>query len=310
MSAFFFKLHSQIHKIRIMKRTLIWIIAAIALQSALPYYSAAERQVGIGSDAGGPSTGQKIFSGIFDESFVSTGWKEVFGAAWYHCAAGCETVAGGLNGNHSLRVGFPAGAVGPGKGGAQFPVVFDNIKGLDQSHYEELYLSYYLKFEEEFDFRLGGKLPGLMGGGNSWGRSGGNQPDGTNGWTLRLMWGRNGRLVIYAYVPPSANGKWGSERWGQSIDCNFAAERGKWHRIDQYVNVGTPGKDDGKLIVWIDGIKKISIDDMRFWDIENEFGRIGGIFFSTFHGGNSPDWAPLRDSYMQFADFNVYKPVD
>jgi hypothetical protein len=292
-----------------MKRFLAWIIAAMILHTALSGFFSIEMPAGAGSAGDWPNPGKEIFSGIFDESFESTGWKEIFGAPWYHCAGGCETIAGGFKGNYSLRVGFPAGSVGPGEGGAQFPVVFDNIQGVDQPLYEELHLSYYLKFEEGFDFRLGGKLPGLMGGGNSWVRSGGNQPDGTNGWTLRFMWRRDGRLVIYAYVPPSANGKWGSERWGQDIDCDFTAVPGKWHRIDQYVNVGTPGKDDGKLIIWIDGVKKLSIDDMRFWDIENEFGRIGGIYFSTFHGGNSPGWGPLHDSYMQFADFSAYKPA-
>ena len=250
-----------------------------------------------------------VFSGVFNKHFESTGWEETFGAPWYHCTGTCEVIPGGFNKNHTLRVKYPEGAVGPGEGGAQFPIVFRNIEGFGNSYYNELHMSYYLKFEEGFDFRLGGKLPGLMGGGNSWQRSGGSQPDGTNGWTLRFMWRRNGQLVIYAYVPPSKNGKWGSERWGQDIDCNFKAEPGKWHRIEQYVNVGTPGKDDGKLIVWVDGVKKLSIDDMRFRNIENNYGRIGGIYFSTFHGGNSPDWGPHNDSYMQFADFHAYSPA-
>ncbi|TVR72528.1 MAG: hypothetical protein EA408_06185 [Marinilabiliales bacterium] len=248
-----------------------------------------------------------LFSGVFDDQFSTDEWMQSWGIPWYHCASECKSIPGGFKGNHSIRVKYPAGSVGPGEGGAQFPMVFAEIPGMDRSHYKEASLSYYLKFEEGFDFRLGGKLPGLMGGGDSWGRSGGNQPDGTNGWTLRFMWRRNGQLVIYAYVPPSGNGKWGSTRWGQDIDCGFFAEPGIWHRIDQYVHAGTPGKDDGKLKVWIDGEKMLSIDDMRFRDTEGEHGQIGGIFFSTFHGGNSDDWAPLHDSYMQFADFSIWK---
>jgi hypothetical protein len=257
-----------------------------------------------------PSRGELIFSGSFDENFESTGWKETFGSPWFHCAGGCQIVSESLDGKKSLRVGFPAGSVGPGEGGAQFPIVFGNIRGQENSLHKELFLSYYFKFEDGFDFRLGGKLPGLMGGGNSWVRSGGNQPDGTNGWTLRFMWRREGSLVVYAYVPPSGNGKWGSRRWGQDIDLGFSAIPGKWHHLEQYVNVGSPGKDDGKLIVWIDGEKKLSIDDMRFRDTENEYGLIGGIYFSTFHGGNTPDWGPLHDSYMQFANFRAYLPAE
>ena len=33
---------------------------------------------------------------------------------------------------------------------------------------------------------------------------------------------------------------------------------------------------------------------------ENNYGLIGGIYFSTFHGGNTPDWAPQIDSFAQF----------
>ncbi|MDZ7724576.1 MAG: hypothetical protein U5R06_17675 [candidate division KSB1 bacterium] len=102
-----------------------------------------------------------------------------------------------------------------------------------------------------------------MGGGDSWARSGGHQPDGSNGWTLRFMWRREGRIVVYAYVPKSGNEKWGAETWGQDIDCNFSAIPGVWHCIEQYVHVGTPGQDDGVLKVWIDGEPRLTISDMR-----------------------------------------------
>jgi hypothetical protein len=140
----------------------------------------------------------------------------------------------------------------------------------------------------------------MMGGENSWTRSGGNQPDGTNGWTLRFMWREKGRIVVYAYLPKSGNGKYGGKEWGQDLDCEFTAVPGNWHCIEQYINIGTPGKDNGKLVVWIDGEEKLSLSDLRFWDVENDYGKIGGIYFSTFHGGNTPDWAPLNDSYIQF----------
>jgi len=248
-----------------------------------------------------------VFSGKFDDLFHSPEREKTWGSRWNQRAAESEIILDEFEGRNVLRVEYPAGRVGPTDSGVQFPIVFANIAGMEESHYDELYLRYYFKFEEGFDFRLGGKLPGLMGGGNSWARSGGEQPDGANGWTLRFMWLKDGRFVVYAYVPPSENGKWGGTVWGQNIDCNFIAEPGRWHYIDQYVHVGTPGRDNGKLIVWIDGVKKLDIDDIRFWDIENNNGRIGGIYFSSFHGGNTDDWAPLHDSYIRFADITVYK---
>ena len=251
--------------------------------------------------------GDLVFTGIFNNSFNSPGWRKSWGVPWSGRTSECEILQEGFEGGATLRVKYPEGAVGPGEGGTQFPIVFAGQDSIAEHFYNELYFRYYLKFEDGFDFRLGGKLPGLMGGGNSWSRSGGNQPDGTNGWTLRFMWNRNGRITVYAYVPPSENGKWGSEKWGQSIDCNFLAEAGKWHLIEQFVNTGTPGKDDGKLIIWIDGKKRLEIDDMRFRDVDNDFGKIGGIYFSTFHGGNTADWGPLHDSFVQFSNLVVYK---
>ena len=85
------------------------------------------------------------------------------------------------------------------------------------------------------DFNKGRKLPGLMGGGRSWVRSGGNQPDRTNGWTLRFVWREEGELVVYAYVPKSENGKWGSKKWGQNISTGIKAQPGEWICIEQYV---------------------------------------------------------------------------
>lgn len=248
-----------------------------------------------------------VFFGGFEENFNDNLWRSRWGIRWTNRESTFEIVENGLNGGKSFRVNYPEGGLGPTETGAQFPMVFSDMDRIDQGLYQELYLRYYLKFEEGFDFNKGGKLPGLMGGGNSWVRSGGNQPNGTNGWTLRFMWRKGGNLVVYAYVPKSGNSKWGEDVWGQDISCNFTTQPGKWHCIEQYVNVGTPGKDNGKLKVWIDGIEKVDIDDMRFWDVENDFGKIGGIYFSTFHGGNSRDWAPQNDSYIQFDGMVVAK---
>ena len=241
-----------------------------------------------------------VFFGEFDENFKDDHWIDNWGIPWSNRISLGTVVGSDLGGSQALRVDYPIGGVGPDETGIQFPIVFRNMANPGAGHYDSLYLRYYLKFEEGFDFVKGGKLPGLMGGGDSWSRSGGNQPDGTNGWTLRLMWRTGGRLVVYAYVPPSENGRWGSEKWGQDIEIHYTAKPGIWHCIEQYVNVGTPGHDDGQLKIWIDDVERLSLNDMRFRDVDNNEGRVGGIFFSTFHGGSEPDWAPSELSYVQF----------
>lgn len=244
-----------------------------------------------------------VFFGGFEESFNDAVWRERWGIRWTNRNETFQIVSDGFQNGKSLRINYPEGGLGPGQTGGQFPIVFNDIKQIQEGFFHELYFRYYLKFEEDFDFNKGGKLPGLMGGGDSWSRSGGNQPDGTNGWTLRFMWRNQGEIVVYAYVPKSASGKWGGDRWGQDIPCHFKAEAGKWHCIEQYVHVGTPGNDDGTLVVWIDGIERLRIDDMRFRTVDNKNGLVGGICFSTFHGGNTADWSPRRDSFMQYDGF-------
>lgn len=248
-----------------------------------------------------------IFFGGFDENFNNQTWRNNWGIPWSSRIENTEIIPSSLTNGKALRVEYPQNGVGPAETGTQFPIIFNDMPKPSQGFYEEAYLRYYVKFEDGFDFRKGGKLPGLIGGGDSWSRSGGNQPDGTNGWTLRFMWVDGGKLIVYAYVPKNENGKWGDVKWGQSIDCNFKVEPGKWYCIEQFVNIGTPNKDNGKLKVWIDGVEKVNINDMRFWNVENTNGKIGGIYFSTFHGGNTKDWAPLHNSYAQFDSFVVAK---
>ncbi len=248
-----------------------------------------------------------VFFGGFEEAFGDSTWKNKWGVPWEDRVSSCEIIKGAFNEGRSLKVSYPKEGVGPKHSGAQFPMVFNRMRGTNEGYFQELYLRYYLKFEEGFDFNRGGKLPGLIGGGDSWGRSGGNQPDGTNGWSMRLMWRSNGRLVVYAYVPISGNKKWGSLQWGQDIDLNYTAQPGKWICIEQYINVGTPNGDNGWLTVWIDGIECLNINDLRYRTVDNHNGKIGGIYFSTFHGGQAPDWAPRNDSFILFDAFVLAK---
>ncbi len=54
-------------------------------------------------------------------------------------------------------------------------------------------VTYELAFDSGFDWVKGGKLPGLRGGLNSTGCSGGNQADGLSCFSTRLMWRRSGQ---------------------------------------------------------------------------------------------------------------------
>ncbi|MDG5816554.1 hypothetical protein QA601_15765 [Chitinispirillales bacterium ANBcel5] len=226
--------------------------------------------------------------------------KNKWGIEWMKRAQGAEAVSvlpPGATGK-CLRVSYPRGGVGPLESGVEFPVSFRNIPTIKQTTFDSLYLRYYLCFEKGFDFCLGGKLPGLIGAGQSWKRAGGDLPDGTNGWSMRLMWRRNGNAVVYAYLPP---GKYTNRQWGFDIDLNTSFKTARWHCVEQYVKVNDSGCENGQLKVWVDGLKALELQDLVYRTVDNEAGKIGGIFFSTFHGGNTKEWAPATDSFALFS---------
>jgi hypothetical protein len=87
-----------------------------------------------------------------------------------------------------LCVTYPEGSYSHDTGGAQFYSLW-NTTG---SPFRTMMVSYELAFGDNFDWVKGGKLPGLRGGLNSTGCSGGNQADGTSCFSTRLMWRRDG----------------------------------------------------------------------------------------------------------------------
>lgn len=187
-----------------------------------------------------------------------------------------------------LRVLYPKGGVGPGENGMQFLV------GLPPA--DEYYLTYWLKFEEGFDFKLGGKLPGLTSGGGRF--TGGRRPTEGEGWSARYMWGRGGRGTVYFYSVDMP-GKWGQ---GLRLD-GLSFQPGAWHRMTQRIRLNTGDEKDGILEVWFDGKKVYENREMRYR--LDDRGRIDSFYFSTFHGGNSPDWGPTVDCAARFADILI-----
>lgn len=283
---------------------------ATVLAAAAPVLAASIGGEPAQIETGLASRNDIVFFGGFEkekEGAVCTDeWKKNWGIAFSNRCDEAQQVesADPGAGKYAIRVGYPKGGVGPGETGMQFPVDFSSIDSMPVKQFDSLYLRYYVKFEDGFDFRKGGKLPGLMGGNKSWKRSGGDQPDGTNGWTLRFMWRTGGKAVVYSYLPP---GTYGGEQWGLDIDLNTTFATGKWHCLEQFVRINDVGKENGKLHVWIDGRQVLELDDVLYRTVDNDAGRIGGFYFSTFHGGNTPDWGPENDSYAQFDGFVVAK---
>jgi hypothetical protein len=168
---------------------------------------------------------------------------------------------------------------------------------------KEYYLSYWVKFDQNFDFDgsklSGGKLPG-MGTDDLCG--GGQTCTGTNGFTSRYMWRENGKATLYLYHMDKP-GKYGEDFTFQGSDGNDKYfERGKWHNLIQRVKINDGNQSNGEVDVWMDKEKVLDLDNLKF--VTDNKG-IDTLYFSSFHGGNGSEWWPEKNVSAYFDDFVV-----
>ena len=228
--------------------------------------------------------------GPYTAGRVRADWRDVKWSAIHHRGRIVPVPPGAssplLARGKCLEVKYPAGSVGPGEGGGQF---FVNLPAR-----QEYWLAYSLMFKDGFDFRRGGKLPGLTGGRSN---TGGNKPTG-DGWSARYMWQRRGGMILYLYNLDQKG------RYGDGLRCDHRFQTGRWYRLVQRIRVNAPDWKDGVAQVWVDGKLVLDRKDIRYRNVEHA--EVDHFYFSTFHGGNSPDWAPEVDSYVCFDNFQIH----
>jgi len=190
-----------------------------------------------------------------------------------------------------LRVNFAVGKIGPEEGGAGWRMPFGK--------HEAAELSYTVRFSGDFDFVKGGKLPGLCGGPDN--VSGGRRATGTNGFSARLMWRKEGRGEAYVYHK-NQKGDYG-DSFAFPADFRFPSETPV--KVKIAVTMNTVGQRDGLLRVWIDEKRMLERADME-WRTVDSFG-VDGLYFETFHGGGDASWAPTRPCWAEFAEMKVQR---
>ncbi|KAG1147476.1 hypothetical protein G6F37_004059 [Rhizopus arrhizus] len=186
-----------------------------------------------------------------------------------------------------------------------FPEDFDFVKGKKEE------MSIRIKRKDpkrQFIKLLGGKLPGLFGGHGSC--TGG--ADDKTCFTTRLMWRTKGEGEIYAYLPYSNPPK---ALCGSSLNvCNpdygmslgrgtFRFAAGKWTHVRQVLTMNTPGKQDGRIVLYSNNKKVFTQKNVVFRT--NSAGRVSGIMFHTFFGGSDNSWETPKDQYSYFKDFSL-----
>lgn len=194
-------------------------------------------------------------------------------------------------------------------GGAGFDVrPFENFSG-NVSTFE-----FSVFFHSTFNFVKGGKLPGIIGAtaNGPWkGCSGCNTELDvrTKCFSARFMWGPDRNGYPYLYLPLNVeheldlcrNLSWCKGDCGWSYKQTKYFERNKWTKIKQRLVLNTPGKNDGRFEVWVDGVKMIDYTKMNY-RTRDDIG-IVGFTVHPFFGGSGYEWATPEDTFTLYKDF-------
>lgn len=154
---------------------------------------------------------------------------------------------------------------------------------------EAMYAKYWLYLDESFKPSTNGKLPGFAG---TYGEAGsaGQRSDGTNGWSARG-----------SFYPPNGDGTIPIGNYVYHVDMDSSGthalwetslKRGRWYRIDQYLQLNTPGEYDGILRGWVDQSLVYDRDNWRWRDTDEL--KIEEWWGHFYHGGNNPAPRKLR----------------
>jgi hypothetical protein len=145
----------------------------------------------------------------------------------------------------------------------------------DLNELEEVYFSYQVTFTGNYDFKLGGKLPGVAGlnfdlkdiNGNQFNPDGCKKVTANQGFSLRSMFRENGRAVGYFYH--QNNPRMSSDNCGEQVQYvhngeDFHFKRDTAYVVEQYVKMNTANNADGIVRIYVNGHKVLDRDNMVF----------------------------------------------
>ncbi len=182
-----------------------------------------------------------------------------------------------------------------GVSGCNHPKRCVNWKPLLDREFTTLYYGYRFKLSANFPFVLGGKLPGI-GGGTS--NTNGKIPTGKDGWSVRMMWQKDGTLTQYVYHPDQPS------KFGDSMPFDMQAlSLNKWHTLQTKVSLNQAGKKNGSITTWLDGKIVLNRRNLRFRNGNNL--KINRLLFASFYGGQGAEWAPKWNSSLFIDDMRL-----
>lgn len=159
-------------------------------------------------------------------------------------------------------------------------------------------LSFWVFFEDGFDFSRGGKMHGF----EPLDEVSGGLIVNPDEYSARMMWRDNGTVQCYDYHQDMTS------TFGEGeVSTDIALSVGKWHFVEMETKLNsTATSQDGFNIMYVDGEAYSTNLNRRFRGVINDATKINAWVFVTFFGGNTPDWAPSTTVYARFDDFRIY----
>lgn len=200
-----------------------------------------------------------------------------------------------VSGTKSLRVTYPANTYGPDINGFQLPLLVDPV--------DELYMSYWICFSENFTWgttNYGGKVPGIAGGNNC---SGGEYCVGTNGFSCRFMWRTGGKIGLYLYDMTKECYYGEDHELLHKDGTNVYFVPGQWLHIAERVKINSSStSSDGEIEVWVNGEQVLYLQNRKFVTNDDKCDK---LYLSSFHGGDDDTWCPLETCYIWYDDIKI-----
>ena len=188
----------------------------------------------------------------------------------------------------AMSVSLPKGAAAPNsgaspKGGVSFPWQPRALR--EQS---SVCLSYQVQLPGDFDFNLGGQLPGIAG------RS--DQSD--DRFLVQAGWRQGGVIGASNFV------MLGGKKWKQVAEGDGPAiARGRWVRIDQEVVLNAPDQENGILRIWVDGALALDKSDFVY---RNKPGvGLTGVAADVFYSGEDVAARSPADATVLLTPFEI-----
>lgn len=179
--------------------------------------------------------------------------------------------------------------------------------------------SFSVYFAQNFNFKKGGKLPGLCFGtaeddcatGGEWSSQGGSfrtimREDGVAVANFYLALGeKNAAFDMqskeYASAAEISGG--GHLLWRKEASLRF--KRGAWNTVTMRLVLNTPGASDGMGSLTVNGVTK-TMRGVMFRKLAAT--KITSVSVASFFGGGSSDWAAPSGQWADFKDFKFSAP--